>query len=76
MNRFTASVGAVLLAVEAVMASQPLPGRAPSQPQALVDKYCAGCHNDRRTSGGFSWTSLDLSNLDGVREQYESGKAD
>jgi cytochrome c551/c552 len=28
--------------------------------QALVDKYCAGCHNDKRTSGGFSWTTIDL----------------
>jgi hypothetical protein len=31
----------------------------PSQ-QALVNQYCAGCHNDKLSSGGFSWTKLDL----------------
>lgn len=28
--------------------------------RALVDRYCAGCHNDTLKSGGFSWTALDL----------------
>ena len=28
--------------------------------QGLVNQYCAGCHNDRRKSGGFSWTAIDL----------------
>ncbi len=41
-------------------------GQAPSgnPQQALVNKYCAGCHNDKLKSGGFSWTKLDLSNPD------------
>src|SRR5947209_18328859 len=30
--------------------------------QALVTKYCSGCHNDRLKSGGFSWTTIDLAN--------------
>src|SRR5215467_4712765 len=29
--------------------------------QALVAKYCAGCHNDKAKAGGFSWTTIDLS---------------
>src|SRR5690349_14257512 len=28
--------------------------------QALVSKYCTGCHNDRAKVGGFSWTTIDL----------------
>src|SRR4051794_15586018 len=28
--------------------------------QALKDRYCAGCHNDKLKSGGFSWTVLDV----------------
>jgi hypothetical protein len=33
----------------------------PASPhQPLVDRYCAGCHNDRRLAGGFSWTTVDL----------------
>ncbi len=42
------------------MASQAPTAPAPSPQQALVDQYCAGCHNDRRKSGGFSWTTIDL----------------
>ncbi|MCA1584735.1 MAG: DUF1592 domain-containing protein, partial [Acidobacteria bacterium] len=30
--------------------------------QALVNKYCAGCHNDKRSAGGFSWSHIDLTN--------------
>lgn len=29
--------------------------------QALVDKYCKGCHNDQRRSGDFTWSKVDLS---------------
>ncbi len=28
--------------------------------RALVAQYCAGCHNDKLKSGGFSWTEIDL----------------
>jgi cytochrome c551/c552 len=28
--------------------------------QALVNKYCQVCHNDKLKSGGFSWTKVDL----------------
>ncbi|MBZ5605365.1 MAG: DUF1592 domain-containing protein [Acidobacteriia bacterium] len=32
----------------------------PAAQQAFVDKTCAGCHNDKVKSGGFSWTKVDL----------------
>src|SRR5215472_16229993 len=28
--------------------------------QGLVSRYCAGCHNEKLKSGGFSWTTIDL----------------
>jgi len=33
---------------------------SPEAQRALVDQYCAGCHNDRAKAGGFSWSSVDL----------------
>ncbi len=33
---------------------------SPAGRQALVTKYCAGCHNDKLRSGGFSWSKIDL----------------
>ena len=33
-------------------------GQAPDK--ALLDKYCAGCHNDKVKAGGFTLSSVDL----------------
>jgi cytochrome c551/c552 len=39
--------------------------------QALVGKYCSGCHNDKLKSGGFSWTKIDLAHPDANAVQAE-----
>jgi hypothetical protein len=39
--------------------------------QALINRYCAGCHNDKVKSGGFSWTSVDLSHPEQSAQQVE-----
>src|SRR5688500_2991816 len=39
--------------------------------RALVDKYCAGCHNDSAKSGGFSWSGLDLAHPEQSAQQAE-----
>src|SRR6185436_5468083 len=39
--------------------------------RALVNQYCAGCHNDRLKSGGFSWTTIDLAHPEQNAEQVE-----
>ena len=39
--------------------------------EALVKQYCAGCHNDRLKSGGFSFAKLDLAHVDQHAEQAE-----
>src|SRR5580700_7900294 len=39
--------------------------------QARVTKYCAGCHNDKVKSGGFSWAKINLAHVDAKAEQTE-----
>jgi len=39
--------------------------------QALVKQYCAGCHNDKSMSGGFSFTKLDLTHPEQNAPQVE-----
>ena len=31
--------------------------------QALVNRYCVSCHNDRLETGGFTLESLDLADI-------------
>ena len=39
--------------------------------QALVNQYCAGCHNDKGKSGGFSFSEIDLAHPERNAEQAE-----
>ena len=43
----------------------------PAAEQALVTKYCAGCHNDKLKSGGFSWNTIDLTHAERNAAQVE-----
>ncbi|MBI4472343.1 MAG: DUF1592 domain-containing protein [Acidobacteria bacterium] len=52
--------GAVLALSGQLAHAQEMGTTAVASQQALVDRYCAGCHNDRRASGGFSWTKINL----------------
>ena len=56
----------LLLAAAAVCAlgAQTPPAINLTAQQALVKQYCAGCHNDRLKSGGFSFSKLDLAHPD------------
>ena len=42
-----------------------------TQPKAIVDKYCAGCHNERTKSGGLVLTTVDFSNVPASVEPLE-----
>jgi len=42
-----------------------------SSQQSLVNQYCAGCHNDRGKSGGFSLSEIDLAHPERNAEQVE-----
>jgi cytochrome c551/c552 len=39
--------------------------------RALVNQYCAGCHNNNVKSGGFSWTDVDLTHLEKSPDRVE-----
>ncbi|MBI4472889.1 MAG: DUF1587 domain-containing protein, partial [Acidobacteria bacterium] len=45
--------------------------QSPADPKALTTQYCAGCHNDRTKSGGFSLTEIDLAQPDQKAELAE-----
>lgn len=40
-------------------------------PRETVTRYCAGCHDDRRKAGGFSWSTLDLADPSANAAQAE-----
>jgi len=75
MKRFVAGVAFSALAIVSASA-QTANGTTPlnmpvAAQQALVNKYCAGCHNDKLKSGGFSWSKIDLAHPDQQAEQVE-----
>ena len=39
--------------------------------QALVNRYCLGCHNEKLKSGSFSWAKVDLAHPAQSAEQVE-----
>ena len=72
------SVAAVLTAVCAVPvdlsaagAGQGTAEGAVSAERALVDRYCATCHNDRLQTGGFSFDAIDVDDVAAHPEAFE-----
>jgi cytochrome c551/c552 len=39
--------------------------------QAVVNRYCIGCHNDKLKSGNFSWNKVDLGHVDQSASEAE-----
>ena len=66
-----------LVAAGLVAAVVPVPAagqqasRADVDGQALVDRYCATCHNDRLETGGFSFGPLDVADVAAHPEAWE-----
>jgi cytochrome c551/c552 len=40
-------------------------------PSALVNQYCAGCHNDKLKTGNFSWSQIDLAHPERNADEAE-----
>src|SRR5882724_4948017 len=59
---FSVALGALACAAQ----TMPVPAQ-----QALVTRYCAGCHNDKLKSGGFSFAKLDLARPELNSDQAE-----
>ena len=65
---FSLSMAALLATSAASQTTAPMNVAAQ---ETLVKQYCAGCHNDRLKSGGFSFAKLDLAHVDQHAEQAE-----
>src|SRR2546425_10543581 len=70
MKSIFVGCGVMLLSLGAAFGQAPGPMPLASQ-QALVDQYCAGCHNDKLKSGGFSWSTVDLAHPERSAEIVE-----
>jgi len=58
MSRRLLLIG-LALAIAALTDGQDQPENRNS-PQATVNRYCLGCHNDKLKSGNFNWAHIDL----------------
>ena len=65
-----AVIGVVELAHQPVMASQATPA-ALTEPDALVQRYCIGCHNTRLRTAGLALDDLDATNVRADAETWE-----
>ena len=62
----------LLLAVAAAANAQTAdPFATVAAQQAFVNKTCAGCHNDKLKTGGFTWSKIDLNHLEQSAELSE-----
>src|SRR5579862_1360780 len=61
---------AAAIGLAATLGAQTAPMTVAAQGE-MVKQYCAGCHNDRLKSGGFSFAKLDLAHIDQSAEQAE-----
>jgi cytochrome c553 len=71
MRRGWVSAAALVLCPAAVCAQTSGTLSSVESQHALVDKYCAVCHNDETKSGGFSWSKVDLAQPGQSAEQLE-----
>ena len=49
----------------------PVRATATSSPRPVLDKYCSGCHNEKRRIGGLSLEGLDAANIPADAEVWE-----
>lgn len=66
------AAGFFVLLIPAVMCGQAVPGNPQAAPShEFVSRYCAGCHNDKLKTGGFSFAQLDLEHPGQNPDQFE-----
>ena len=69
------SAAAVFLQAQPQQGAVPAPAASaqavPSSEQALLSKYCAGCHNERTKLGEFVLSTLDIENVAPHAERWE-----
>jgi len=62
---------AILLIAAMSLAQDRAPVSTTDSQRALVNQYCLGCHNERSSSGGFSWNVIDLAHPEQNAQQVE-----
>ena len=80
-GRFSLIAGSLAIALAAsatlgVALAQPVPtasvdGSSVTFEQALIDRYCVTCHNEKRLTGGLALESLDLAHVGEHAEIWE-----
>jgi len=75
-SRLAFYIGCILipLSVSAATPQRRLPGTSPdaaASQRALVDKYCATCHNDKLKTGGLTLQAADVTNPSTSAETWE-----
>lgn len=71
MQKFCVAIGATFLFAGATCAQEPETFRTAASEQAFVTKTCAGCHNDKRKSGNFSWSGVDFAHPEQSAQSVE-----
>jgi mono/diheme cytochrome c family protein len=65
--------GVVYLQARPEQAAAPAPAAqaAPSAEHVLLNRYCAGCHNEKTKQGDFVLSTLDVANVGSATERWE-----
>ena len=63
--------GVAYLQARPDQSAAPAAGAKPSAEQELLNRYCAGCHNERAKQGDFVLTTLDAGNVGADAERWE-----
>src|SRR5687767_526074 len=64
--------GVVYVQARGEQAAVPSAQRAQAgDPQAVLNRYCAGCHNEKTKQGNFVLSTLDPSNVGADTERWE-----
>ncbi len=72
MARVAVSFGTLLVSALVVWGQAAATFSSEASQRALVNQYCAVCHNDRLKTGGFSWSKVDLAHPGQSAEQLEN----
>jgi mono/diheme cytochrome c family protein len=64
-------MGVVYLQARPEQAAAPAVQNAPSEEHALLNRYCAGCHNEKSKQGNFVLTTLDSADVGPDAERWE-----
>ena len=73
MSELRVIAGCCLLSLASAGASAAQPAAVPGAPQqALIDRYCVSCHNERLNIGGLALDTLDIADVGVAADRWEA----